>query len=456
MSASRPTLRVSVAANAILAALPARAQTSGNPSVVPPSAILTNYDRVLIGQEEALEAGAFVARVGDSTAVWYNPAGLALVDRSVIGASATGYELVTLDLGDIQANTGKVTLAQLPSYFGGVLGRDVLGSDAWRIGFAATKPTSWSAALNGATLAAAPIVYSSRVGISTLEPTVAASWRPAPSVRLGAGFGVAITSISQTQILSARSPLLDSNGSILRTVDASGVTWGILGTVGAQWDVTDRIVAGMSLRTPTAKILSSGSLSYQSTTVQGTTSSQSYFRDSSASFSYKLPLDVNFGLAWREKRFDVEVDVRFHSGISPYTLLGSEEPVTNVATDASGATTTTTSPFPGITYGAHQVWNVALGGRYSLDDSWSLHGGFYTDLAPADEDTGTIFRTVNLYGLTTGAKLRGSNLSGSLGIGLGWGKSDEFTLGDPGAPNPVRTHLSIFSVSLLYAISYRF
>jgi long-subunit fatty acid transport protein len=456
MSAHRTTLVASLAAIAVLAALPAGAQTLGNPSVVPPSAILTNYDRVLIGQEEALESGAFVARVGDSTAVWYNPAGLALVDRSVIGASATGYELVTLDLGDIQASTGKVTLAQLPSYFGGVLGRDVLHSDAWRIGFAATKPTSWAAALNGAALTNAPVTYSSRVAISTLEPTVAASWRPTPSLRFGAGFGVAITSIYQTQILSIRSELLASNGALLRTVDASGVTWGILGTVGAQWDVTDRLVAGLSMRTPTAKIISSGSLTYQSSSIQGTTSSQSYFRDTGASFSYKLPLDLTFGLAWREKKFDVEADVRFHSGISPYTMLGSAEPVTTVATDASGATTTTTTPFPGITYGAHQVWNVALGGRYSLDDSWSLHGGFYTDLAPADEATGAIFRTVNLYGLTAGAKLKGSNLSGSLGLGLGWGKSDEFTLGDYGGATPVKTHLSIFSVSLLYAISYRF
>jgi long-subunit fatty acid transport protein len=456
MSAHRTTRVASLAAIATLVALPARAQTIGNPSVVPPSAILTNYDRVLIGQEEALESGAFVARVADSTAVWYNPAGLALVDRSVIGASATGYELNTLDLGDIQATTGKVTLSQLPSYFGGVLGGDVLRSDAWRIGFAATKPTSWAAALNGAALTSAPVTYSSRVSISTLEPTLAASWRPIPSLRFGAGFGVAITSIFQTQILSIRSQLVAQNGSLLRTVDASGVTWGVLGTVGAQWDVTGRLVAGVSVRTPTAKILSSGSLTYQSTMVQGTSSSQSYFRDTSASFAYKLPLDVNFGLAWREKRFDVEADVRFHSGISPYTMLGSEEPVTTVATDASGATTTTTSPFPGIRYGAHQVWNVALGGRYSLDESWSLHGGFYTDLAPADEDTGAIFRTVNLYGLTAGAKLKGSNLSGSLGVGLGWGRSDEFTLGDYGGSTPVKTHLSIFSVSLLYAISYRF
>src|SRR5512137_2765091 len=158
-----PSLLLALAA--ALAAPTARAQST---FFLPPSAVLTNYDRVLIGQEEALEGGAFVARVADSTAGWYNPAGLALVRRSVIGASATGYELEMIDLGQVQAGTGKYSLAQLPSYFGAVLGGDVISSDRWRIGFSATKPTSWSAAVNGATLDDTQVNYSSRVSISTL------------------------------------------------------------------------------------------------------------------------------------------------------------------------------------------------------------------------------------------------------------------------------------------------
>ncbi len=135
-SLAMPSARGWLLALALLSAAPsARAQSSW---FLPPSAVLTNYDRVLIGQEEALESGAFVARVADSTAGWYNPAGLALVRRSVIGASATGYELDAIDLGEIQTSTGKITLAQLPSYFGAVLGGDVIASDAWRIGFSAT------------------------------------------------------------------------------------------------------------------------------------------------------------------------------------------------------------------------------------------------------------------------------------------------------------------------------
>jgi long-subunit fatty acid transport protein len=448
--------RVLLALAVLLAARPGRAQST---FFLPPSAILTNYDRVLIGQEEALESGAFVARVADSTAGWYNPAGLALVGRSVIGASATGYELETIGLGQIQTSAGRVTLAQLPGYFGAVLGGDVIASDRWRIGFSSTKPTSWSAAVNGATLEGTRVNYSSRVSISTLVPAISAAWVALPSLRLGAGFGVAITSISQTQNLSMRSDPAINDAAILRTADGTGTTWGGQGSLGLQWDVTERLVAGASLRTPTFTILRTGSLSFQDVetvnSATGPATYQSYFSDPDATFSYHLPLDVNLGLAWREPRFDVEIDVRYHSSIPEYTLLGSSQQVETITTYPDGTQARTKVPFAGLTYGAATVWNLAIGGRYTLDESWSLHGGFYTDAAPAATGVSSVFRSVNLYGLTAGAKLKGEHLSGSLGLGVSWGQSDEFLLGSPGA-GAVSTRLSILSLALLYAIAYRF
>ena len=445
-----------IALAAVLAAPLARAQSS---FFLPPGAILTNYDRVLIGQEEALESGAFVARAADSTAGWYNPAGLALVRRSVIGASATGYQLDMIDLGQIQTGSGKVTLAQLPGYFGAVLGGDVIASDRWRIGFSATKPTSWSAAVNGATLEGTLVNYSSRVSISTLVPAISAAWVALPSLRFGAGFGVAVTSISQTQILSMRSDPQFTDAAILRTADGTGTTWGGQGTFGLQWDVTRNLVAGAALRTPTFTIFRTGSLSFQDiqtvNSAAGPATIQTYFTDPNATFSYHLPLDVNLGLAWREPRFDVEIDLRFHSAISEYVLLGSGREVETITTYADGVKQSTKAPFPGLKYGAATVWNFAVGGRYTLDESWSLHGGFYTDAAPASSTASSIFRSVNLYGLTAGAKLKGDHLSGSLGLGMSWGKSDDFLLGTPGAGS-VSTRLSILSLALLYAIAYRF
>jgi long-subunit fatty acid transport protein len=443
---------------ALAAALLPAAGAAQNSLPLPPSAILTNYDRVLIGQEEALESGAYVARVADTASGWYNPAGLARVERSVIGASATGYELNIIDLGSIQTSSGRISLAQLPSFFGAVLGNDVLHSDAWRIGFSVTKPTSWAVAVNGATLEGNRITYSSRVSISTLIPTISAAWAALPNLRIGAGLGVAVTSLSQTQILSQRAVDTDATAAAsLRTADATGVTWGAQGTFGVQWDITDRLLVGASLSTPTLQILQSGSLAYQSMTADGTPWNQAYFRDPNATFAYRLPLTVNFGLAWRDRKFEAEVDVRYHSAISQYTLLGSTQKVESVTTGPDGLPVHTFSPLPALTYGAAAVWNVAVGGHYILDDSWSFHGGFYSDAAPVDPAGSSLFRSVNLFGATLGAKLTGAHLSGSLGLGFSWGDSKNFELAPqgPGEP-PVTTRLSIRTISLLYAIAYNF
>ena len=113
-------------------------------------------------------------------------------------------------------------------------------------------------------------------------------------------------------------------------------------------------------------------------------------------------------------------------------------------------------PFAGLTYGASTVWNFAIGGRYQLDEAWSLHGGFYTDAAPAAPGASDIFRSVNLYGLTGGAKLKGDHLSGSLGLGHLLGELGRLRARRAPDRAPPSTRLSILSVSLLYAIAYRF
>ena len=187
----------------------------------------------------------------------------------------------------------------------------------------------------------------------------------------------------------------------------------------------------------------------------GPTTLETTFNDPNATFTYKLPVSLAFGLAWREPRFDVEVDVRFHSAIPEYLLLASDQPVKQVLAIPGGEQIRGTAPFPGITYAANQVWNFSIGGRYQLDEAWSLHGGFYTDSAPADPNSTDAFRSVNLYGLTAGAKLKGDHLSGSLGLGLTWGSSSNFPLSDSGTV-PFSSRLSILTVSLLYAIAYRF
>lgn len=123
---------------ALLGSVEASAQSG---PVFPPSVVITNYNRVLVGEQESLEAGAYVARVNDTTAGWYNPAGMALVDRTAIGASGSGFETDVLSLENINKAGGSFSISQLPSYFGVVLGADVLHSPIGGSGSPSPSPS---------------------------------------------------------------------------------------------------------------------------------------------------------------------------------------------------------------------------------------------------------------------------------------------------------------------------
>ena len=445
-------------AAAFLLGLPggALAQTSG--VLFPPSIAITNYDRVLVGQEEALEAGAFVARVGDTTSGWYNPAGMATLARTAIGASASGFETDLLSLEGIgKQRGGGMSIYQLPSFFGAVLGKEVIDSERWRIGFTITKPTSWNQEIVGGLAGSTRISYSSHVGLSTLLPMFSASYSPFASLRFGAGVGVAITSLSEIQTFSEQVATPTTANAFLRNLDGKGSIWNLTGTLGVQWDATENIVVGAMMRTPGLKIIQSGSLTYQNVDNRSTPWNQTFFTDREATFDYRLPLDVNVGVAWRSKAFEAEFDLRYHSAISEYTLLASDKPVAVTTTDpATGLPVYSTQPFPGVTNGARTVWNFALGGRYNLTEVWSFHGGFFSDASPTNAAGANLFRSVDMYGITAGAKVRGDHLSGSFGLGYSWGSSPTFQFGDPVSGNPINTKLTITSLSLLYAVAYKF
>ena len=64
----------------------------------PPALTLTlpNYGMTPIGQVAGMEGGAFVARANDASSNWYNPAGLALAEKSSISSSAGTYQSFSL------------------------------------------------------------------------------------------------------------------------------------------------------------------------------------------------------------------------------------------------------------------------------------------------------------------------------------------------------------------------
>ena len=64
-----------------------QAQTVDQVATVPPNIVLANYDNVPVGPYGGLEGTAYVARVSDPSAAWFNPAGLSRQSSAQIAAA---------------------------------------------------------------------------------------------------------------------------------------------------------------------------------------------------------------------------------------------------------------------------------------------------------------------------------------------------------------------------------
>jgi len=73
-----------------------RAQSIDQVATIPPNVVLGNYDSVPVGPFGGLKAGAYVARVSDPSAAWFNPAGLSRVANAQISASAGVYKWIAV------------------------------------------------------------------------------------------------------------------------------------------------------------------------------------------------------------------------------------------------------------------------------------------------------------------------------------------------------------------------
>ena len=67
---------------AVVLWVPAISAAQSLPVPIPKALIFPNYDNVLVGKDQALEAGAYIARVGDASANFYNPAGLVMSEKT--------------------------------------------------------------------------------------------------------------------------------------------------------------------------------------------------------------------------------------------------------------------------------------------------------------------------------------------------------------------------------------
>lgn len=447
---SRRSVHLGLALVVLLGGASARAQQV----VIPPSLLLPNYDRVFPGLNEAIEAGAFIARARNASAVAYNPAGIAVTENSVLNASAQGYQLTALGGTGFDHASPVSSFESIPSFLGIVLGQDVVDWQSVRLGFAVVTPIHWdqSAIASAMPQEGQRASYTVHSSFTTVVPTFSVGWALSPSIRLGASIEFPYTSLSNEGELSGELTTATSSQGAVQNVAVGGSVLHVVGVVGAQWTALPWLQLGLLFRTPGLKILSSGAVDFESLTAANGGSHHVYFNDPNAQFDFRMPMEVSFGTAVTIGPVELELDLRWHDGTHTYALFASDK-LGRVVDTSTGLPVVSTFGFDGIPYRARPVLNGSFGGHFTLTPSLNLSAGVYYDESPV-EILGEGFRRVDLIGFRTGVAFQVGRLGASFGVGWEHGKGiADLT---PETVPSQHEELTLNTFTILFSVSYKF
>src|SRR5215831_10522936 len=445
---------------AVVIWVPAISAAQSLPIPIPKALIFPNYDNVLVGKDQALEAGAYIARVGDASANFYNPAGLVVSEKTSLSASSTGYTWSRLTSQALGTSISSSKIDQLPEYFGVVIAPPGEVRNL-RLGVSITRGVSWTPGPIDQTTDAPSnasidrITYSTDAAFKTLMYQLAAAFAPVAdrSFRLGLGVGLSQTSYTNESTFSGTVSLGGDPGHFLSTIRENGSELDMLFTLGAQWDIVQGLTVGLLVRSRAFKLTSSSLVTYESSFLQPNDATNSYFRDEDGQFQYKQPWEASLGIAYRFGIAQLEADLRYHDAVGSYAFYQSNVPVQLTVQNPNG-TTSTTESLPTVNYSARRVYNAAVGGNVKVSNTITLHAGFYTTLSPVAEPANSPLRQADLYGFTGGVDFQLPHFGASLGAGYQFGESaaSSDVIGD----QELQSSVKLDSISVFYAISYQF
>ncbi len=367
--------------------------------LVASSARAGNGAGVLVGNEAAMTGGAVTATTHDGSATYYNPAGLASMERDSVDVSGNAVQLrISQESGLISSTTGQTNdggyleIVSIPSAT--TLARRVEPNVTLAIGLFAPRYQQHEVrtgldATSGANTARWSL--SSAQSSATYHAGGAIGLRISDQLRIGISlFGVYRDSYDSFQtagfftLADGSSRLLAQGG--IRHIRSFGVELG----VGLQWEPHPDVVIALSARSPGLEV---------ATQIGDTTTSidaaVSDVDPDSATFA---PYDHEVlapGLAvLTPGRFTLAFAHRFSRGWVD-AEIEIEPPI-----DVDGVVQ------------RQLVWNVRVGGRYDIDDHVGLGVGAFTDNSEGSPITAFGRTRVDFYGGTLGVEYRSSHAMG--------------------------------------------
>ena len=424
----------------------------------PPGLIIPNYNRAPVGQIEASEGGAFVARTTGPIANWYNPAGLAIAESVLSSAGSSGYDIIKLKLDGFKSAPHSLTSNGIPGFIGLVTKAPFFSTKKAHLGLSVGQQSSWQPVFDSDTKVNVAgtndqLSISYKLKFSSAAPALSLGVISNSRFRWGVGIQFPFTTLNiyesiGEQILSGTSITSD-----LLNFRVNGLVANFIGVGGAQYSLSDYVILGGLVKSPGIRIWNNAQISYESTQSSTDSTKSIAFHDNNAKFHYNLPLQLSFGIAYKSNSFQIEADLTYFNGAKPYTVLMSDLPVTRYETRFEAPFTTQILNFPDLSYDRNQVLNAALGGHIKISDLFRVHGGIFSDLSPVNSSNSRIFRKINLFGTTVGLSLTSENVGGGIGFKYSFGRSKPFTIGQSSISDQVTTHLDVSTFTIIWALT---
>ena len=360
-------------------------------ALAPATARAGNDDEVPIGNQAALAAGAVTATGSDGASAWYNPAGIAAVGEGTVDVSGSAFALrhyrmpafLSAATGEYE-NAQSTELVSIPSALS--LVRRL--SDDVRFGFGLFVPRSGDVGVRETLYIDAPAsawILDLESSSQSYHAGATIAVRAHDTLRVGFTLGAVYNTESGRGEFYGGVIAPDGTTAVAgTTIDVSAWTVGVEAAAGIQWDPTDSLSLGLSVRSPSLDVYSSLEVDTVTTTaVAGGMESPivsllpEMVSEDGVEGASLAPPRVRASIAWR----------------SPHGWLAIDGDVQPAWSDDE------------FQIEREAVVNVRVGGIFTVAEGVSIGAGFFTDRSAEPEPVELTDTRVHFYGGTVGLTL---------------------------------------------------